>query len=217
MGDRLLEPQAALRDLGLDGAVAAAAGPVYRGPSDHGGAIVHGGAVNRAAKLCAVQAPGGLALDASLARPAGPRAPAAGAVVGREAEAARARAWLAAGAPRMVIISGEAGVGKTHLMRAILAEGGPAEGGSSQRVFGRLAGDRGSAMHAGWADYATAQTLLALDQPHEAWARLLRAEDHPRGGPTGNRCTSAWACGPAWPGGWARSTRPSRRPSAAGP
>ena len=39
-------------------------------------------------------------------------------------------------------------------------------------ALGRRAGARGSALHAGWADYASAQTLLALDRPHEAWERL---------------------------------------------
>jgi hypothetical protein len=47
-------------------------------------------------------------------------------------------------------------------------------------VLARLAALRGSAMHAGWADYATAQTLLALDRPHEAWDRLVSAEAHLR-------------------------------------
>ena len=43
------------------------------------------------------------------------------------------------------------------------------------------AGARGSVLHAGWAEYASAQTLLALDRPHEAWERLMVAEDRLRG------------------------------------
>jgi tetratricopeptide (TPR) repeat protein len=47
-------------------------------------------------------------------------------------------------------------------------------------VLADLAQRRGSDMHAGWADYASAQTLLALDRPHEAWARLNAADDRLR-------------------------------------
>jgi hypothetical protein len=119
----LAEAQQALRGLGLDGAVAAAGGPVYRGPSEHGSTIVHGGAVNRAAKLCAGQPPGGLAVDASLAEPLRRSAPAAEAVVGRGPERATALAWLAGDGPRMVIVSGEPGIGKSHLLREVLARG----------------------------------------------------------------------------------------------
>jgi hypothetical protein len=59
--------------------------------------------------------------------------------------------------------------------------------GDGERALGhfealaRRAGARGSALHAGWADYASAQTLLALDRPHEAWERLTVAEEHLRG------------------------------------
>jgi len=120
--ETLLEPQRALISLGFDGAVAAAGGAVYRGPSEHGSTIVHGGAVNRAAKLCAAEPPGGLGLDASLSGGApGRTSPVLDRVVGRREESRQAEAWLASGPPRMAILSGEAGIGKSHLMRAKLA------------------------------------------------------------------------------------------------
>ena len=129
--ETLLEPQRALVGLGFDGAVAAAAGAVYRGPSEHGSTIVHGGAVNRAAKLCAAEPPGGLALDASLAEPFGPSVtgsanrslPITDRVVGRVDENAQIARWLAGGAPRIAILTGESGIGKSHLLRAELARG----------------------------------------------------------------------------------------------
>ena len=121
--ERLSEPQQALRGLGLDGAIAAAAGPVYRGPSDHGSTIVHGGAVNRAAKLCAVQPPGGMAVDPSLDGAAGPAVRSGEVVVGRIEESGKARIWLAAGGSRLVLLTGEAGLGKTHLLRDLYARG----------------------------------------------------------------------------------------------
>jgi hypothetical protein len=117
----LLEPQRALVGLGLDGAVAAAAGAVYRGPSEHGSTIVHGGAVNTAAKLCAAEPPGGLALDRSLASRSSRPAPILDRVVGRREESGQAAAWLTSGAPRMVILTGEAGIGKSHLLGVRLA------------------------------------------------------------------------------------------------
>jgi hypothetical protein len=121
--DIMLEAQNALRGLGLDGAVAAAGGPVYRGPSEHGSTIVHGGAVNRAAKLCARQPPGGLAIDPSLAEPRRRTAPVADILIGRESEGHAAASWLAGDGPRMVILSGEPGIGKSHLLREVLARG----------------------------------------------------------------------------------------------
>ena len=127
--ETLLEPQRALVGLGFDGAVAAAGGAVYRGPSEHGSTIVHGGAVNRAAKLCAAEPPGGLALDASLevsgASPPGSAnrsSPILDQVVGRRRESTQASAWLSGGAPRMAVLSGEAGIGKSHLLHAKLRE-----------------------------------------------------------------------------------------------
>ncbi|MDB5481208.1 MAG: putative HTH-type transcriptional regulator, partial [Caulobacteraceae bacterium] len=119
--DILLEPQRALISLGFDGAVAAAGGPVYRGPSEHGSTIVHGGAVNRAAKLCAAELPGGLAIDDSLAGETSRTSPILDQMVGRGEESRQATAWLASGAPRLAILSGEAGIGKSHLLRAKLA------------------------------------------------------------------------------------------------
>ncbi|HLZ84181.1 MAG TPA: ATP-binding protein [Caulobacteraceae bacterium] len=118
--ETLLEPQRALIGLGFDGAVAAAAGAVYRGPSEHGSTIVHGGAVNRAAKLCAAEPPGGLVVDASLAGASGRASPVLARVVGRREESGQAAAWLASGAPRLAILCGEAGIGKSHLLRAKL-------------------------------------------------------------------------------------------------
>jgi hypothetical protein len=127
--ETLLEPQRALVSLGFDGAVAAAGGAVYRGPSEHGSTIVHGGAVNRAAKLCAAEPRGGLALDASVeagsgTSPPGPdrSSPILDQVVGRRGESGQASAWLLGGAPRMAVLSGEAGIGKSHLLRAKLRE-----------------------------------------------------------------------------------------------
>ena len=109
--ETLLEPQRALIGLGFDGAVAAAGGPVYRGPSEHGSTIVHGGAVNRAAKLCAAEPPGGLGVDASLLGASGPTSPVLDRVIGRREESGQGGgAWLASGAPRMAILSGEAGI-----------------------------------------------------------------------------------------------------------
>jgi hypothetical protein len=117
----LLEPQRALVGLGLDGAVAAAAGAVYRGPSEHGSTIVHGGAVNTAAKLCAAEPPGGLALDRSLASASSRASPILDRVVGRREESGQVVAWLRSGGPRMAILSGEAGIGKSHLLGVRLA------------------------------------------------------------------------------------------------
>ena len=118
----LREPQSALRALGLDGAIAAAGGTVYRGPSEHGSTIVHGGPVNRAAKLCAAQPPGGLAVDSSLSANAAPAPRARDAIIGREAETDKALLWLAGSGPRLVLLWGEAGMGKSHLLRDILAQ-----------------------------------------------------------------------------------------------
>ena len=118
----LREPQAALRALGLDGAIAAAGGPVYRGPSEHGSTIVHGGPVNRAAKLCAAQPPGGLAVHSSLLTNVAPATRPPSAVIGREAETDKALLWLAGSGPRLVMLWGEAGMGKSHLLRDILAQ-----------------------------------------------------------------------------------------------
>jgi hypothetical protein len=118
--DILLEPQRALVEMGFDGAVAAAGGAVYRGPSEHGSTIVHGGAVNLAAKLCAAEPPGGLALDVSLERESGRVAPVLDRVVGRREEIQQGVSWLTSGAPRFLLLSGEAGIGKSHLLRARL-------------------------------------------------------------------------------------------------
>ena len=117
----LLEPQNALRALGLDGAAAAAGGSVYRGPSEHGSTIVHGGPVNRAAKLCAAQPPGGIAVDSSVSTGVGKTEHASGAIIGRDAETGQALLWLAGAGPRLLILSGGSGMGKSHLLREILA------------------------------------------------------------------------------------------------
>jgi len=59
--------------------------------------------------------------------------------------------------------------------------------GDGERALGHFeallarADARGSVLHAGWADYASAQTLLALGRPHEGWARLGAAEDRLKG------------------------------------
>ncbi|MDB5482563.1 MAG: serine/threonine protein kinase, partial [Caulobacteraceae bacterium] len=76
-----------------------------------------------------------------------------------------------------------------HLMEVIETTCGvgahlQGDGERALRHFEALAGRagaRGSPLHAGWADYASAQTLLALDRPHEAWERLTAAEDRLRG------------------------------------
>jgi hypothetical protein len=129
----LLEARRTLVDLGFDGAAAAASGAVYRGPSEHGSTIVHGGAVNRAAKLCAAEPPGRVAVDTSLSGGAARPTPVLDRVVGRRAESGQAAAWLLSGAPRMAILSGETGIGKSHLLRAQLA-------GSEASVRGFVAG-----------------------------------------------------------------------------
>jgi hypothetical protein len=170
--ETLLEPQRALIGLGFDGAVAAAGGPVYRGPSEHGSTIVHGGAVNRAAKLCAAEPPGGLGVDASLSGASGPASPVLDRVIGRRDESGQAAAWLASGAPRMAILSGEAGIGKSHLLRAKLA-------GSEATIRGFVAGAPPRMLDPLGAWFDLVRQALASRRPHgddAAWASGVLAE-----------------------------------------
>jgi hypothetical protein len=169
----LLEPQRVLVGLGLDGAVAAAGGAVYRGPSEHGSTIVHGGAVNRAAKLCAAEPPGGLALDASLAGPSSVPSPVLDRVVGRREESGQAAAWLTSGAPRMAILSGEAGIGKSHLLRVRLAGGEAVTRGFVAGAPARMLDPMGA-----W--FVLLGQAMALRRPlgdDAAWASRIFAEE----------------------------------------
>ena len=170
--ETLLEPQRALIGLGFDGAVAAAGGPVYRGPSEHGSTIVHGGAVNRAAKLCAAEPPGGLGVDTSLLGASGPTSPVRDRGIGRREESGQAAAWLASGAPRMAILSGEMGIGKSHLLRAKLA-------GSEAAIRGFVSGAPARMLDPLGAWFELVSQAMASRRPYgddAAWASRILAE-----------------------------------------
>jgi hypothetical protein len=105
---------AVLRTLGLSPAAAACAGSIFYGP----GLAIHGAAINRAAKQCAQLAPGGLSgfadKDRRTVRPSLP-------MVGRSDELDLARNWLADAGTRLLVLTGEPGIGKTHLLRELAA------------------------------------------------------------------------------------------------
>lgn len=107
-----------LRGVGFDGAVGAARGAAYFGTAADGQPLVHGSAVNRAAKLMHAARAGEVALDAGLERRSIQRSNSSE-LIGRDSELAAAAQWLARDG-RLVVIGGEPGIGKTRLMRSLL-------------------------------------------------------------------------------------------------
>ncbi|MDB5857054.1 MAG: LuxR family transcriptional regulator, partial [Ramlibacter sp.] len=115
-------PIEALQQAGFDGACAAiAVGPVYRGAFDGRTVIVHGTAINRAAKACAKLAPGELSLDESVAGFAPrPQPPAARSLIGRQDLLAAASSWLGEAGPRALFVQGPPGAGKSALIEHVV-------------------------------------------------------------------------------------------------
>ncbi|MBX3625532.1 MAG: AAA family ATPase [Rhizobacter sp.] len=116
-------PLVMLREHGFDQAAAALAiGPVYRGTWEGATRVVHGAAINRAAKLCASLPAGAIEFDTSvdayqLLRRQGHDTCA---FVGRSRVLQDALDWLSREGPRAITLQGVAGIGKSAVLKNLL-------------------------------------------------------------------------------------------------